>query len=429
MPVSIPEVDKANVGSQSTSTGLQPAIGPVTSTPVTKYMTEQVANPDIPAGGIQTVIPFKTDPEEFLSTPGQTAVAPAKTSNATATTQAPASTATVQNVDPNAFVSNVNTYQASTVDENNIPQATAATDATVNANSLTSTRMAELLNYEAGETPTWALGAVRDAEQKMAARGLGQSSMAAEAITAAILEASIPIAEQEAATYAQLQSINLSNRQQTSLANLDARMQTLTNNAAMENAAKQFNSTGEMQTSEFMAGLRTTISQANADRAGSLEQSNVAQINTVNAQNAQNETAISQANAENASVMNRFNAQVEDARLRFNTQNQQIINQSNVAWRRSINTANTAAQNSANQINAQNSFNLSNQALANIWQQFRDEASWAETSSENSQNRAHNMAVAALQRQTSFDLNEEADKQELYQLMGEFGLNVVSNIF
>ena len=81
-------------------------------------------------------------------------------------------------------------------------------------------------------------------------------------------------------------------------------------------------------------------------------------------------------------VVKQFNATLENQRQQFNVENQREIDQSNVVWRRAINTANTAAVNAANQTNAQNLLNLSNWALSSLWQQWRDEASWVNTSSE-----------------------------------------------
>jgi hypothetical protein len=53
-----------------------------------------------------------------------------------------------------------------------------------------------------------------------------------------------------------------------------------------------------------------------------------------------------------------------------------------------MNLADTAGVNQANQINAQNSFNLSEQSVAMLWQELRDEAAWAQESSENALTRA-----------------------------------------
>ena len=71
-----------------------------------------------------------------------------------------------------------------------------------------------------------------------------------------------------------------------------------------------------------------------------------------------------------------------------------------------------------------NLLNLSNFALSALWQQWRDEASWVNTSSQNEANRNHNMGIAALERSTAFELQDEASKQALYGLLGQFGMKL-----
>ena len=122
--------------------------------------------------------------------------------------------------------------------------------------------------------------------------------------------------------------------------------------------------------------------------------------------------------------MEQFNATVADSRDKFNVENQRVIDQSNVEWRRAVNTANTAAINAANQTNAQNLLDLTNFGLNALWQQWRDEASWANTSSENSKNRAHNVAVAAMERATEFDIMDENQKNSLLNAIADFGLRL-----
>ena len=84
--------------------------------------------------------------------------------------------------------------------------------------------------------------------------------------------------------------------------------------------------------------------------------------------------------------------------------------------------------NAANQVNAQNLLNISNWALSSLWQQWRDEASWVNTSSENAANRNHNLAMAALERSTVLDLQDKASKDSLYELIGRFGFEVLTQV-
>ena len=296
--------------------------------------------------------------------------------------------------------------------------------------------------------PAFARGAAEAAKATMQARGLGSSTMLAEALAEGILRSSIPIAQQDAATYKQvifqnlannqqaavvnaqaylqMDMANLSNNQQANLQNLQTRQQVLLTDNAARNAAQQFNATSQNQVNQFYSNLNTTIQEQNNRRLDAMNQFNSAELNKVSALNAKNVTAIADANAQRESAISQFNATLSDQRQRFNVENQRVIDQSNVTWRRQLNTANTGAANAANQTNAENLLNLSNYALSALWQQWRDEASWINTSSQNEANRNHNLAIAALERTTSLDLQSNAQKQALYGLLGQFGMSVFS---
>ena len=295
--------------------------------------------------------------------------------------------------------------------------------------------------------PVWARGAAKATNAALANRGLSASSMAAEALAEGIMNAAIPIAKADADTYKQmifqnlsnnqqaaitnaqaylkLDLANLSNQQQANLQNINTRQNFILSDQAAANAAFQFNATSQNQVNQFYDKLSTTIADQNAARIDAMKKFAEAEKAKVNALNAQNTIAVNEANAKREDTINRFNAQLENQRQQFNVQNQREIDQSNVVWRRSINTANTAAVNAANQVNAQNLLNLSNFGLSALWQQWRDEASWVNTSSENIQNRNHNLAMAALERSTAVDLQNKASKDAMYQMIGKFGFDLL----
>ena len=297
--------------------------------------------------------------------------------------------------------------------------------------------------------PVWARGAAKATEAAMANRGLSASSMAAEALAEGIMNSAVPIAAADAATYKQMifqnlsnnqqanitnakaylqmDMANLSNQQQANLQNINTRQTFLLSDQAASNAAFQFNATSQNQVNQFYDKLSTSIADSNAGRIDAMKKFAEAEKAKVNALNAQNTIAVNEANAKREDVINRFNAQLENQRQQFNVANQREIDQSNVVWRRAVNTANTAAVNASNQVNAQNVLNLSNWALSSLWQQWRDEASWVNTSSENQNNRNHNLAMAALERSTAFELQDQASKDALYQLIGKFGFDLLGS--
>ena len=298
--------------------------------------------------------------------------------------------------------------------------------------------------------PAFARGAAEAAKATMQARGLGSSTMLAEALAEGILKSSVPIAAADAQTYKevifqnlannqqaavvnaqsylQMDMANLSNNQQANLQNLHANQQALLSDNAARNAALQFNATSQNQVNQFYDSINTNLQTQNAQRSDAMAQYNNAEANKVAALNAKNATAVADANAQRETAISQFNKTLEDARARFNVENQRVIDQSNAVWRRSINTANTTAVNASNETNAMNLLNLSNFAMSGLWQQWRDEASWVQTSSQNTDNRDHNMAIAALERTTSFDLQNSAQKAALYALLGQFGMEAFANI-
>jgi len=280
----------------------------------------------------------------------------------------------------------------------------------------------------------------------MANRGMSQSSMAAEALAEGIMNSAIPIAKADAETYKQMifqnlannqqaaitnaksylqmDMANLSNTQQASLQNLNTRQAFLMSDQAAANAAFQFNATSQNQVNQFYDSMSGQMAEQNAARSDAMGKYANSEANKITSLNAQNKVQVDSANAERESAINQFNSTLENQRGQFNVNNQREIDQSNVVWRRGINTANTAAVNATNQTNAQNLLGLSNWAMSAAWQQWRDEASWVNTASENSQNRNHNMAMAALERSAAVDLQDQSSKDAMYQMIGKFGFDL-----
>jgi len=132
-------------------------------------------------------------------------------------------------------------------------QATPTQQATVQGQLASMTA-----NFDATNPPSWAAGALRGATAAMAARGLGSSSLAGQAIVQATLEAALPIAQADAATQAQFESQNLSNRQQRAMLaaqqratfmgqEFDQAFQSRVQNAAKVSDVANMNFTAEQQ--------------------------------------------------------------------------------------------------------------------------------------------------------------------------------------
>lgn len=290
--------------------------------------------------------------------------------------------------------------------------------------------------------PPWAAPAVRKVAGIMQARGLGASSMAAAAMTQAVMESGVVIAAKDADQYAKIQLANLNNRQQTALANaaaiaglekanLGARMQSAVTNAqtllatetknldarqqgnvlefnaltqalfkdaAEENARIQMNAKNEIQVEEFFAELGSQVETANKNRKAAVDQFNAGEKN----------------------AQNQFNAAMKDNRQKFNSNMQYAIDQSNVQWRREVNTINTAAQNENNRIDAQNLFNASQNSLNNLWQTYRDNASWNFQKAENLLQRQHEVGIMAMEFANTKELYTKKQKDDLAAGIGNW---------
>ena len=429
-----------------------------------EVVEDLLKTPALPTGTTISPTLQQIQTGELLATPGvsgtvaagiPTAAVPTVTGAAAPTTTAAAA--------PTAYATGQ--YAAGQTGIAATPQATAATmsaltaPAVAEAGAITSaaTVQGQLANLSgdlqtainAGtQLPEWARGTALATHAAMAQRGMSASTMYQEALAEGLLKAALPIAQADAETYKQMIFANLSNRQQsaitnaqnyltmdmanlsntqqTSLSNINHRQNTILSDQAALNAAAQFNATSNNQVNEFFTGLSSNIAVQNAQRTDAMAQFNTSEANKLSAVNAGNQVAVKKANADREAGLNQFNASVQNQRDQFNTQNQQVIDQSNVAWRRATNTANTAATNATNQTNAQNKLELSNFALSALWQQWRDEAAWVQSASENAESRNHNVAMAALERAAAFDLQDSAAKNDMYKMLGKFGIALIT---
>ena len=435
-----------------------------TSNKATSLIESLVSSPTLPTGTTISPQLQNVATNELVTTPGVTGTVAAATPTGPT---APTVTGTTPGATQTVTAPTMPNYaQYTGASAGTVPTATAATGTvstpavgqtgTITSDATVKGQLESLQNEvstalaSGNPMPVWARGAAKATEAAMAARGMSQSSMAAEALAEGIINAAVPIASADAASYLQMRfqnlsnnqqaaitnaqaylqmdMANLSNNQQTSLANLQSRQSFLLSDQAAANAAFQFNATSQNQVNEFYDKLSASIGEQNAARADAMSQYATSEANKIKAINAQNTVAVDEANAARESAINQFNATVENQRQQFNVNNQREIDQSNAVWRRGINTANTAATNATNQANAQNLLNLSNWAISAAWQQWRDEASWVNTAAENDQNRNHNLAMAALERSTAVDLQDQASKDSMYQMIGKFGFDFLSKI-
>tara|TARA_R110000824_G_scaffold387343_1_gene582598 strand:- start:3884 stop:5770 length:1887 start_codon:yes stop_codon:yes gene_type:complete len=260
-----------------------------------------------------------------------------------------------------------------------------AAQATPTAQATVAGQLASLTaNFDAANPPSWAAGALRSATQAMAARGLGASSLAGQAIVQATLESALPIASADAATRAQFEGQNLSNRQQRAMLaaqqraqfmgmEFDQEFQSRVQNASKISDVANMNFTAEQQVQLENSRIANTMNLNNLSNSQAMVMAEAAALANMDAANLNNRQQASVANAQ--SFMNRdmanlsnqqqtemFKAQsrtqslftdqaATNASRQFNATSQNQTDQ----FFSSLNSQ--AAQFNASQINAQEQFN------------------------------------------------------------------------
>jgi len=240
--------------------------------------------------------------------------------------------------------------------------------------------------FESGDTPAWAAGAMRAAMGQMAARGLGASSLAGQAVVQAAMESAIPIAQADAATVARFESQNLSNRQQRAMLaaqqraqfmgqEFDQAFQSRVMNASKISDIANMNFTAEQQVALENSRAANTMELANLSnrQAGIMaEAAAIAQMDMANlssrqqaaVQNAQTFLQIDMANMDRQQQTALFKAQqniqalftdqaAENAARQFNSSSENQTRQFFASL------ANQTSQFNAAQTNATNQFNVS----------------------------------------------------------------------
>lgn len=294
-------------------------------------------------------------------------------------------------------------FSAALIDPNSL---TKAVDEIAKLDPMKAASMSEhldglLKDLESGNVPMWARPAVAKVEQMLASRGISASSIGRDSLFNAIIQAAMPIAQQDA-TF----------EQDAAKTSYNAKVQAVLSDVNMEFAAKQFNANSINQTNQFRAQMQAQVDMQNAARKDAMTQLNLTEANKMSMFNTSNKLQADQFNVQMSQQNSQFNAaqvnamtqlttQLQAQREQFNVQMASQIEQSNVNWRRQVNTANTAGINAVNQANVQNAFNLSNQALTFLWQEMRDKAHWDFQASESEKDRKNQLEATLLANETA----------------------------
>ena len=93
--------------------------------------------------------------------------------------------------------------------------------------------------------------------------------------------------------------------------------------------------------------------------------------------------------------------------------------------RRDVNTANTATQNETNRINVQNEYNASMSALNNLWQMYRDNATFNFQKIESGIDRQHSTALMGMEIAYNNDVLDQQEKMDWIDAVARFVGNLM----
>ena len=297
-------------------------------------------------------------------------------------------------------------------------QFTEGVEAATGAPSTAATVQGQLstlmTQFEGGQPPAWAAGAIRAATTAMAQRGVSASSMAGQAIVQAAMETALPIAMADAQTTAQFEATSLSNRQQRAMLaaqqraqfmgmEFDQQFQARVQNASKVSDIANMNFSAEQQIALENARLAQTADLTNLSnrqgvimaQAAAMSQADMSNLNNrqqAAVQNAQNFLQMDMANLEmsqqadmfrNQSMVQSFfsDAAANNAASQFNATSE---NQTNQFFE---NLAATVGQFNSSQTNAMEQFNAGETNALNKFQQ--------EISNQRDQFNAQNQLVIA----------------------------------
>jgi len=287
--------------------------------------------------------------------------------------------------------------------------------------------------------PTWAAGTARNVSRIAAFKGM-TGTAATAAMSQALMEASIPIAQQDAQFFQTMTQQNLDNRQQSTintanvlskmeLANLDARMTAAVNNSKSfmqmdltnleneqqtevvntqarvqsiledtkaENSARLFSADSENDFAKFYSQLNSQIEQFNSEQTNGMERFNAGEVNDAS----------------------EFNSRLETQREQFYKEMQYNVDLSNARWRQSVQTANTEMDFQAAQTDVQNMFNISTESLSRVWDRADAQLDYAWKSSESDLDRQTRITQQQMQLQAQ---REQAAAEKSGSIFGAIG--------
>ena len=228
--------------------------------------------------------------------------------------------------------------------------------------------------FEGGDTPAWAAGSMRKANQILAARGLGASSMAGQAVIQAAMEAALPIAQIDAGNKQQMALFKGEQRAKFLQIEFDQDFQAKVINASKVSEIANMNFSADQQIALENARMAQTVDLANLSNSqavvmaeaaalANLDMANLSNMQQAAVQNAQNFLQMDMTNLANSQQMEMFKQQTlansiltdaaaDNAMAQFNSTNELQRDQFMTSMATQVSQFNAAQTNAMSQFNA-----------------------------------------------------------------------------
>ncbi len=479
-PVTAAQDVAAGTGEVTGAIAVSPAVAQTATATQPQQMQANLVQADMASQAVNTALQATQAAQANPQDPRAQVTAAQQTASSVGNLQAAQGNAILMNNPQQRQIQQGELISGTGVDATKAAQATAQTQAAAasaqpSQQALVQGQLANLMTQFGGTNPpAWAAGAMRTANAQMAARGLGASSLAGQAIVQAAMEASLPIAQADASVIASFEQQNLSNRQQSSMLAAEQRAKFLgqefdqTFQAKVQNAAKvadvaNMNFTAEQQVSLENSRIANTMNLNNLSNNQAMVMAEAAALSQLDSQNLNNrqQSAVQNANAflqvDMANLSNQQQTELfkgqqriqslftdqaaENASRQFNASSQSqtdqfFANLSNQVSQFNAAQTNGQAQFNAGQINTVERFNaeLNNQrdqfnaqnqlVIAQSNAQWRREIATADTAAVNRANELNAAAIVDVSKQAYDNLwNYYSDTMEWAWTSAENELN------
>jgi len=199
-----------------------------------------------------------------------------------------------------------------------------------------------------------------------------------------------------AKTFMQMDLQNLANKQQTEIVNTQNRVQSILEDAKAENVARRFAAQSQNEMDMFYDNLNSQVQRFNVGQQNAMSQFNVGQVNDTS----------------------QFNATLENNREQFYDTMQYNIDASNAKWRQTVTLTETEMKFEAAALDAKNALAISTEALNQLWDRADSQLDHIWKSSEGQLDRDKSLEIAMISKHSAEYMQQEKIKNETSTSLG-----------